>query len=208
MIETRLTLLGLLRDLANASAWAEFHALYQPLLIAYGRSRGLSDDDAQEVAQEVFTRLVKALPKFALQRERARFRTWLFQVWYCAKVDLVDRRRRRQVRAERAWFERLGESSPRIPEDPDWLTMYHRRVLAFALEQIRERVERVRPTTWACFERHLLQSRPSAEVAAELGLTVNAVNLNSSRVLARVRDFCAGYLEGLTDDLDPLPDRP
>jgi DNA-directed RNA polymerase specialized sigma24 family protein len=78
-------------------------------------------------------------------------------------------------------------------------------VLAFALERVRARS---RPTTWACFERHLLHGRPSAEVAGELGLAASAVNVNCSRILARLRKFCADYLEDLADGPDPLPQRP
>jgi hypothetical protein len=78
-------------------------------------------------------------------------------------------------------------------------------VLAFALERVRGRS---RPTTWACFERHLLERRPSAQVAGELGISANAVQVNSSRVLDRVRKFCALYLEELADGLDPLPTGP
>jgi hypothetical protein len=78
-------------------------------------------------------------------------------------------------------------------------------VLAFALERVRART---RPTTWACFERHLLHGRPSAEVVGELGLATGAVNVNCSRILARVRKLCADYLGELADGLDPLPQRP
>jgi hypothetical protein len=77
--------------------------------------------------------------------------------------------------------------------------------LSFALETVRARSQ---PKTWACFERHLLQRRPSTEVADEVGLTVAAVNVNSSRILERVRKLCVEHLEGLADGLEPLPERP
>ena len=51
------------------------------------------------------------------------------------------------------------------------------------------------PKTWACFAEHMLGGRPAAEVAAELGLHSNAVFVNSSRVLARLRLKCAEYDE-------------
>jgi hypothetical protein len=89
--------------------------------------------------------------------------------------------------------------------DPEWGNLHRRRVLAFALERVRARS---RPATWACFDRHLLQGRPAAEVAGELGLSANAVNVNSSRILDRLRRFCAEYLEELADGVDPLPPRP
>jgi hypothetical protein len=73
--------------------------------------------------------------------------------------------------------------------------------LSFALEKVRARS---RPASWACFERHVLQRRPSAEVAGALGLTTNAVNINCSRILDRVRKLCAEYLEEPADDLDDL----
>jgi hypothetical protein len=89
--------------------------------------------------------------------------------------------------------------------DPDWGPMHHDRVLSFALETVRKRSRR---TTWACFDRHVLQRRPSAEVASELGLTANNVDVNSSRILDRVREFCAEYLEELADGVDVLPAEP
>ena len=44
-----------------------------------------------------------------------------------------------------------------------------------------------------------LKGHPSAEVATELDLTVNSVNVNCSRVLARVSGHCREYLEDLGD---------
>jgi RNA polymerase sigma-70 factor (ECF subfamily) len=203
MDRTRSTLLGRVRDPADAQAWGEFVALYQPLLTAYLRKRGLGTEDARDVAQDVFARLVKSLPDFDLDRYRGRFRTWLSQVCQSALVDWA-RRRQRQSRAEDAWLKRLSESaSPSASNsDPDWGPMHRRRVLAFAMERVRART---RPATWACFEEHVVQKKPSAQVAHALGLSTNAVDVNCSRVLDRIRRFCSEHLEELADGPGPLP---
>jgi RNA polymerase sigma factor (sigma-70 family) len=204
--QTRSTLLARARDPADAEAWGEFVVLYEPLLTSYLRHRGLGAEDRRDVVQEVFARLVKSLPNFELDRRRGRFRTWLWQVCQSALADWA-RRRRRRARAEDVWLDRLIESPLPRPDDsdPEWRRMHRSRVLAFALERVRSRS---RPTTWACFERHLLEKRPSAAVASELGLSANAVDINCSRVLGRVRKLCAEYLEELADGLDPMPARP
>ena len=206
MDRTRSTLLIRVRNPADARAWGEFVALYEPLLTAYVRHKGLGADDARDVVQEVFARLVKILPEFELDRQRGRFRTWLWQICQSALGDWA-RQRRRQARAEDAWLDRLSEprTSGEADSDVEWQRLHRRRILSFALETVRARS---RPASWACFERHLLQRRPSAEVAGELGLSVAAVNVNCSRVLARVRKLCTEHLEGLADGVEPLPGRP
>jgi RNA polymerase sigma-70 factor (ECF subfamily) len=206
MGRTRSTLLMRVRDPADGRAWGEFLRLYEPLLTAYVRRRGPGEDDTREIVQDVFVRLVRTLPDFRLDRQKGRFRTWLWQICQSALVDWA-RRRRRRARAEDGWLNRLSEASPpsELESDDDWPTMHRDRVLSFALETVHRRS---RPTTWACFERHLLQRCSSAEVAAELGLSVNAVDVNSCRVLDRVKRFCAEYLEELADGVEPLSTGP
>ncbi len=51
------------------------------------------------------------------------------------------------------------------------------------------------PTTWKAFWECVTANRPAAEVAGELGLTVDAVYAAKSRVLRRLRE----ELEGLLD---------
>ncbi len=48
MDQTRSTLLVRIRDPADTKAWGEFVALYQPLLTAYVRKRGLVEEDARD----------------------------------------------------------------------------------------------------------------------------------------------------------------
>ncbi len=203
MDQTRSTLLIRIRDPAETKAWGEFVALYEPLLTAYVRRRGLGEEDVRDVVQDVFARLVKSLPEFSLARHRGRFRTWLWQVCQSALCDWA-RRRRRQSRAEDVWLKRLSDTPPSGASDSDaeWERLHRRRILSFALERVRARSQ---PASWACFEGHLLQRKPSAQVARELGCSANAVNINCSRILDRIRRFCAEHLEDLADVLEPLP---
>src|SRR5262249_356455 len=178
------------------------------LLRAYALKRGLAGPDAEEAVQDVLARLVKALHGFELDHRRGRFRTWLWKVTRNALVEAA-RRDHRRGHAERAHAAAgpgeapgAGEAEDGPEPETDWVVMHRRRVLEFAKAQVRARSH---PRTWACFERHVLQGRPSREVAAELGLTANAVDVNASRVLARLRTYCRTYLEGLTDGDDALP---
>ena len=51
------------------------------------------------------------------------------------------------------------------------------------------------PATWrACWE-FVVRDRPAAEVASDLGITVNAVYLAKSRVLRRLREQLRGLLD-------------
>jgi RNA polymerase sigma factor (sigma-70 family) len=201
--ETRSSLIRRVHDPSDADGWREFVALYEPLLLTYVRNRSLAPDDARDVVQDIFAKLLKILPRFDLDHGRGRFRTWLWQVTCHALADW-SRRRHRQARAEGEWSRRrelLPPSGDR-EQEAEWLGLHHRRILQFALEQVQDRSL---PKTWACFEQHLLRGRPSAEVAIELGLNTNTVDVNSSRVLGRVRALCADYIEDLADGSNVLP---
>jgi len=197
MVETRTTLLMRVRDPADAESWREFFALYEPLLLSYVRRRGLAEHDACDVVQEVFANLVRVLPGFELERERGRFRTWLWRVTHNAVVDWSRRRGRRARAEEEARKETPVAQGPEETElESEWLAAHRRRVLEFALQQVRSQSQE---RTWQCFELHILQGRSSGDVAAELGLTANSVYVNASRVLAKVRQQCAEYMEELAE---------
>jgi hypothetical protein len=78
-------------------------------------------------------------------------------------------------------------------------------VLGHAEARVREATS---PRTRACFERHILAHEPAAAVAGGLGVTVNAVYVNPSNVLSRVRAKRHECLEDLSDDPQGLPGRP
>jgi RNA polymerase sigma-70 factor (ECF subfamily) len=186
--ETRSSLLRRVRDAADAASWTEFVQLYEPLLLSYVRRRGLSDHDAQDVVQTIFLTLLRKLPGFELDRERGRFRTWLWQVSRNAVIDHVRARQRLQ-KAEDARREQWGDDEQ---ESDDWVTLHRQRTLQFAMERVRDATA---PKTWTCFEEHLLKGRTGADVGAEVGLPANSVYVNAARVLDRIRALCQEYRE-------------
>jgi RNA polymerase sigma-70 factor (ECF subfamily) len=51
------------------------------------------------------------------------------------------------------------------------------------------------PATWAAFRRQVLDGVPPADVAAELGLSLNAVIMAKRRVVRRLREELRGLVE-------------
>jgi DNA-directed RNA polymerase specialized sigma24 family protein len=109
---------------------------------------------------------------------------------------LIDRRRAR----DRSVSPVAMTSDPLVFDslEEEWDREYRRHVLDHAMEEIRSRIE---PKTWACFEEHTLRRRRADEIAAELGMTVNAVYVNAFRTIERIRAQCRDYEEEKDGDV-------
>jgi RNA polymerase sigma-70 factor (ECF subfamily) len=194
MDDTRTSLLRRVADVSDQQSWSEFVRLYEPLLLRYVRSQGLNETDAQDVVQTVFVALLRRLPSFEFDRKRGRFRSWLWQLAHNAVIDWLRARGRHQ-RVENETRASRDEAEPE-PDD-EWLKLHRQRLLEFSLDRVKEQTA---PTTWACFEMHLLQGKPGADVAAALGVPPGTVYVYASRILDRVRKQCAVYREEFGDD--------
>jgi RNA polymerase sigma-70 factor (ECF subfamily) len=186
MQPTPVTLLQRLRRPDDAAAWSQFVHLYSPLLYGWARRVGLSEADATDLLQDVFTTLLQELPHFEYQPGKS-FRAWM-------RTILLNRWRTLQRR-------RAPQSVP--PGELDGLAAAAEPDLPGEAEERRELVRRAlaliegefTPPTWQAFRRFVVQERRAAEVAAELGLSVNAVYLARSRVLRRLREQLTGLIE-------------
>jgi RNA polymerase sigma-70 factor (ECF subfamily) len=156
--------------------WDRFVRQYTPLLSYWARRLGLQDQDAADLVQEVLIVLVGKLPGFQYRPERS-FRGWM-------RTILINKWRDRRPRRRAVALE--GDVEPQAPGDSDALEEREHRlyVLGRALRLMASAFE---SATWqACWET-VVCGRPTAQVAAELGITVNAVYLAKARVLARLR---------------------
>ena len=91
---TRLSLLGRLRlTPTDQEAWGEFVERYGRRVFAWCRQWGLQEADAEDVAQDVISKLTQKMADFRYDRSRS-FRAWLKTITQHALSDLIESRSR------------------------------------------------------------------------------------------------------------------
>lgn len=170
------TLVARLRDPMSDDAWVLVDARYGPLLLAFARRLGLDGEVAQDARQEAMAAFAQAIRNEAFSRERGRLRDFLFGI---AKNRILTLRRRearipQQIVSEpdrTGFFERLPDDAE---ADQAWEAEWQ---VAVAAQCLKEAQEKFTPETYLTFRLRVIEDLPSAEVAARLGKTVNAVDL-------------------------------
>jgi RNA polymerase sigma-70 factor, ECF subfamily len=180
MESTSASLLERLRRQPSADDWSRLVRLYAPLLFGWARRTGVSESDATDLVQDVFTTLIEQLPTFRYDPQGS-FRAWLHTV-------LVNRwrawqRKRQPIPAGN--FDTLPDTrEPNLPDEADDRVLLVRRALALLEAEFQ-------PATWEAFRRTLLLGQPIPVVATELKMSPNAIYLARSRVLQRLRQEVA-----------------
>ena len=186
-METSVSLLERLRQPGQELAWARFVELYTPLLYYWARRTTCHDLEAADLVQEVLTLLVRKLPEFSYDRHKS-FRGWLRTVALNCWRNL--RRRARVPRDANA--PDLADLAAPETDDPFWDVEYRERLVGRALQLMQTDFE---ATTWKACWGCVVDGKPAAQVARELGISTGAVYMAKSRVLSRLRT----ELDGLVD---------
>jgi RNA polymerase sigma factor (sigma-70 family) len=184
---TRPSLIARLGDPADRAAWRQFVELYGGLVYGFARRRGLQDADAADLTQEVFLAVARAAGRWRFDRGRGSFRGWLHGITR-HKIGKWLERRRRQPPGSGDTDARLRlaeEPAPGPDAGADWEQEFRRRLFRLAAEQVRGGFA---PATWEAFWLTAVEGRSGAAAAAALGLSVGAVYVARSRVLARLTE--------------------
>lgn len=143
-------------------------------LVAFLRARLNSLADAQEVAQEVYLKLLTLGPGTAIDSPRA----FLFR----AAANLaVDKLRMRNVRA----------AAPVDPEHDDWHVTPIPEQHASAVEQwrdLREALDELPAKTSRAFVMHVIDGRDFAAIARDMNLSERMVRYHVGNALAHCRE--------------------
>jgi RNA polymerase sigma-70 factor (ECF subfamily) len=192
-METSASLLERLRRAPDEAAWLRLDELYRPLIRRWLLRDPSLGAEAEDILQEVMGVLVRELPDFQRQRHGS-FRKWLRTITVHRLAAFYRSRKNRPLA--------LGcplESSPLMQlADPNselgsqWDREHDRYVLHRLMELIAPLFE---PTTLAAFRRVAVEGIAPARVAEELGLSLNAVLIAKSRVLARLRQEAKGLID-------------
>ena len=181
---TRRSLIVKLRDPADTIAWGEFVAIYEPLVYGLARRKGLQDADARDLCQDIFRAVAGAVERW--DPARGSFRAWLSRIARNLLINFVTRRQFQPRGSGATSVQEILEAQPAVDASATALfeAEYQMQLFRWAADEVRGQFA---PTTWQAFWQTAVEDRPPAEVAAELRLSVGAVYVARSRVLARLR---------------------
>ncbi|MEM7699595.1 MAG: sigma-70 family RNA polymerase sigma factor [Verrucomicrobiota bacterium] len=202
---TRVTLIGRLRDLDDADAWSEFVGLYGPVIINFCRKRGVADHDIEDISQEVLSALSQAIRNFEYDPKKGTFRSWMYRFVRNRLSRHWRWRDRHPDRGSgRTTVRKVIENQPGDDDlrfEQEWETDYRRRLFAWACSKVEPEVA---PVTWEAFQLFAVKNLPVDAVAKQLDIKPGAVYVAKSRVVSRIRETVAGVTEGWDPDLDVL----
>jgi RNA polymerase sigma-70 factor (ECF subfamily) len=188
---TRVTLLARIRNGADASAWQTFVDLYTPVILSYCRKRGLQHADSQDIAQEVFGRVSRAIQTFEYDPQRGPFRRWLGLITH----QQMLRYRQRQARAGPASWTGCDSASDVFEGEAEgaWIEAFNAHIYACALEGIRLEFD---AEAWRAFQRVWDGDERPGDVAREMHKDPQWIYQVKHRIVTRLKQ----EIERLTSD--------
>jgi RNA polymerase sigma-70 factor (ECF subfamily) len=176
-----------MRDPQDGRAWAEFVEIYEPVVYRLARKEGLQDADARDLTQQVLIAVADRVERWDPDRSKGSFRAWLYRVARNLTVNLMVNRRRHPPGTGDTGVQRLLNEKPAPAGEESALfdAEYRRQVFRWAAEQVRGEF---RDTTWDAFWRTCVEGCEMKRVAEQLDMSVGAVYIARSRVLARLRE--------------------
>ncbi|AUX45281.1 RNA polymerase subunit sigma-24 [Sorangium cellulosum] len=202
-------------------ALATLYELYWYPVYAFVRRRGASADEAQDLTQGFFARLLEKNCLATVDRERGRFRSWLIG---CLKNYLANERERARAakrggdrvlvgfdgdRAERRY---QAEPSHALTPEALYGQRFALALLDRALAALRDQYTQAgQARVFDALKGRLsddADTQPHREVAAALGMSVEAVKTATSRLYGRdervLREEVARTVERVEDVDDEL----
>lgn len=180
-VTTHTTLLARLADDRDREAWREFHGRYGELIRGFARRRGLQPADCDDAVQEVLIGLSQAMPTFAYDPAKGKFRSYLKTVTLRAIFKII-RQKQRQVDLEHIEeATRAAENDTAAEEawEAEW-RQYHLRQAMRVIEAEFNEADR------RAFQQYAVEGVEAREAAAALGMSVDQVYQAKSRILKRL----------------------
>lgn len=187
MTTTQSSLLVRLRTREDSAAWSRFVRIYTPLVHHWIRRLGVEKNQADDLVQDVFIALLGKVSFIAANRPKS-FRAWLRTVTLNKCRDYFRRTNRNTEPQLMAQLEVAGRDTNEVLTDDEYQSFVAQSAMQLMKDSFSE-------TTWkACWE-HVANGRSAKAVAANLGISENAVYLARGRVLKRLRTELEGLWE-------------
>src|SRR6516162_5079240 len=192
-METSASLIERITGAPTDDDWRRLDDLYRPLLRAWVARAGVAASDVDDLVQDVLLVVIRKIAGFEWRGQGA-FRAWLRTILANQLRDYFrGQKYRPTATGDSDVLRRLDElESPDSALSRLWDREHDKHVAALLMQRVQGDFA---PVTWQAFHRYVLKGEPPAQVAAELGLSLNSVLLAKSRVLKRLRQELAGLVE-------------
>ncbi len=162
-------------------AWDRLETAYRRLVGWWCSKSGIPSQDIDDVAQEVFASVVKALPRF----EHKSFRGFLWTVTSNKIQDYWRQHKKYQAAQGGSSIQQIlanveAESARKLGSVDQATKIVFDSVVRLVKGEFSE-------MHWQAFWRVTVEGKPAGDVADELGITRNQVYLSKSRILRRIR---------------------
>jgi RNA polymerase sigma factor (sigma-70 family) len=171
-------------------AWAEFLDRYGDLIRSFCRSHGLQTNDTEDVLQDVLLGLNKAIPGFAYDPSKGRFRGYLKTATLHAIYRTFRQYKALAPLEERESMVASANSDANVDEkwEHAWRQYHLRRAFAQLGAEVSSR-------DLQAFERYALQGEDANNVAKDLSLSLDVLYQIKSRCTKRLAALVAAQIE-------------
>lgn len=185
MQTTQWSLIVRLQDPRDQEAWMTFSENYHAAIMQSLLRKGLMQQDAEDIAQQVMMSVANTLSKRPHDPDRAKFRTWLERVIRNAAINaLRDSSKRVVAKGGTDSLVQLS-SLPSQDDSSELLAQeYQNQLVRIASKAIEGEFQ---PDTWQMFWRSTVLGQSIEQVANALGKQVGSVYASRSRVMRRLR---------------------
>ena len=192
---TTMLLDGLL-DPSQQSIWREFDDRYRPIILGVAVRAGLSEQDADDIAQQTLSEFSRDFRAGKYDRTRGRLRSWILAI---ARHRIVDLQRELQRRRERR-----GESALLNLANPDelesyWQLEHDKRLAEMAWSELRDSTK-TSSSTLKVFSLFAVQQVPVEEVAQQCGVEVAEVYRIKHRLTRRLQEIVSRLKTAFEDE--------
>jgi len=195
MFSTSISLLEQVRHAGgDGTAWQRLHDLYQPLVRQWVMRVPGMTEEVDDITQDVVLVIHRKVAGFERRREGS-FRSWLKAITINRMRAVWKARARKPRRTPQQdetdhFLSQLED--PHSELSGQWSREHDQHVTQQILAAVRSDFKE---TTWKAFQRFALDGAPAAQVAAELGLSLNAVILAKARIMKRLREEAHGLMD-------------
>ena len=189
---TNPSLLGDLAANPDSGRIDEFARLYEPVLRRYARQAqrrlrfGLCESDQDDLVQEAFLAVRRALPQFRYDPAKGKFRNYLSLTIRNLAFRFQKRARAAQTIAPEAIASLADNAAMRGDDNGDEAREFMLAIWSVAYARVIAR-RGFTPNTQAIFRSHVLDGNPAEQVAEEFRTSANAVYQIKDRILRAVR---------------------